>query len=154
MKRFLVLSCLMLASLASASPSEAEAKEVIAKQLLAKLTAKEERTSKFSRAYIPPQVRRVRVTDDAVAKVDAKGGEFMTFAVDAHHGFGDDEPKADSKDWRKDAIVGCVYVATGEVYVKRKDAFIPGAQLYGKKAPAAAEHVCVAKAGEQVAAAK
>jgi len=143
----------MLASLASASPSESEAKAVIQKQLIAKLTAKEEKHSRFSRAYIPPQVRRVRVTDE-VAKTDEKGGEFMTFAVDAHHGFNEEAPAADSKSWRKDAIVGCVYVESGEVFVKKNDKFVPGGMLLGKKTTPAPEHVCVAKAGEQVAAAQ
>ncbi len=140
----------MLASLASASPSEQEAEAVIKKQLIAKLTAKEERHSRFSRAYIPPQVRRVRVTDE-VAKTDEKGGEFMTFAVDAHHGFAEEAPAADSKDWRKDSIVGCVYPESGEIFVKKNDKYVSSAMLLGKKASAAPEHVCVAK-GEQVAA--
>lgn len=152
---------LVTASLASATPSEADAKAIVQKALIKPLTAKEERHSRFSRAYMPPQARRVRVLDEK-ALTDSKGAEFMSFAVDSKSGFAglddlDDDADADKaaraeKAWRKDVITGCVYPDSGEVFVKRGGKFFGGGLLLGKKSSAAAEHVCVSAAGEQVAA--
>lgn len=154
---------LVVASLASATPSEDDAKTAVQKSLIKPLAAKEARNSRFSRAYMPPQARRIRVLDEK-ALTDSKGAAFMSFAVDSKSGFAgldelDDDAAADAdkaakaeKAWRKDVITGCVYPESGEVFVKRGDKFFSGGLLLGKKSSAAAEHVCVSAAGEQVAA--
>ncbi len=151
MKRLFALSLMLTASLASATPED-DAKAVVQKSLIAPLRAKEEKHSRFSRARLPAQVRRVRMLDSEPKK-DSQGSEFLTFAVDAKHGFGelddDGEVKADA--WRKDVITGCVYPESGEVFVKKGEKLFGAGLLLGKKTSAAAEHVCKA-GGEQVAA--
>lgn len=151
MKRLFALSLMLTASLASATPED-DAKAVVQKNLIAPLRAKEERHSRFSRARLPAQVRRVRMLDSEPQK-DSQGLEFLTFTVDAKHGYGelddDGEVKADS--WRKDVITGCVYPQSGEVFVKKGEKLFGAGLLLGKKTSAAAEHVCKA-GGEQVAA--
>ncbi len=128
-----------------------EAESIVTKRLLEPLAAKEAARSRFSRARLPPQERRVRVLDAEPVK-DEKGVAFLSFAVDARHGFevGDE---ADERTWRKDAMAGCVYLETEEVFLKRGDGYHPAAFMLGKKTKAAAEHVCRAQKA-QVASAK
>jgi hypothetical protein len=83
--------------------------------------------SRFSRARPPPRERRVRVTQAALIR-DKQGRDFVPFAVDVRFG----------SDWQQDDIVGCVYRASGSLFVKRGDAYFPAAFLTGKDvAPAA-----------------
>ena len=150
---------LVTASLASATPSEADAKAVIAKVLIKPLAVKEQKHSRFSRAYLPPQARRVRVID-TVARTDSKGAAFMTFAVDSKSGLGDldddgDEAVAkEDQGWRKDVITGCVYPDSGEVFVNRSGKLYGAGILLGKKSTAGAadEAVCKSAGAEQMAA--
>ena len=141
---------LCAASLASAAPSETDARAVVDKQLIAPLRAKEARQSRFSRAYQPPQVRRVRVLDSA-AVTDGNGAVFMSFAVDTQNGLLEDVDG--TKPWRTDVIVGCVYPESGKVFVKRGETYFGASLLLGKKTTAAGEHVCHGAAA-QVAAAR
>ena len=67
---------------------------------LAKLAAKEREQSKFSRARLPAQERRVRLLDEHPG-VDAAGQAFYTFAIDARHGI---RPIGDDGGWRKAAV--------------------------------------------------
>jgi hypothetical protein len=85
------------------------------------------RTKRFSRARPPPLERRVRVTQTALSK-DAQGREFMPFAIDVRFG----------TDWQEDDVVGCVYRATGNLFVKRGDAYFPASLLLGKSVGAVA----------------
>jgi hypothetical protein len=76
---------------------------------------------RFSRSRPPPKERRVRVTQASLSS-DKLGRGFVPFAIDVRFG----------SDWRKDDIVGCVYRASGEIYVKRGDQYRPAAFLLGK----------------------
>jgi hypothetical protein len=77
--------------------------------------------SRFSRSRPPPRERRVRVTQ-ATVSVDKSGRPFVPFAVDVRFG----------SEWRANDIVGCVYRNTGELFVKRGNAYRPAAFLLGK----------------------
>lgn len=108
---------------------------------------KEEQRSRFSRMRLPPQERRVRVLDET-PKTDAKGGEFYAFAVDARHGWMDEDAK---NTWREATMTGCVYPATGAIFVKSGDQHRPAEFMLGKKVKATEAHVCTAAAPTQVA---
>lgn len=110
--------------------------KIVQQKLRRPLAMKEQEHSKFSRARLPPQDRRLRLQQ---AAVDATGATFVAFAVDSRHGF------ADSDDaWRADAIVGCVYPGRDEVFIRRGDEVRPAAMLLGKKTKAAPATTCTA----------
>jgi hypothetical protein len=120
--------------------ADAKAKETVERQLVQPLAAKEGRRTHFSRGYIPPQARRVRVLDGEKA-TDRRGAEFVTFAVDERYGLlarDADDPSV----WRQGVIVGCVYPARDEVFVRRGDKFFGAGLLLGQKTSAADEAVC------------
>ncbi len=126
--------------------------EAVQKSLLAPLAAKERARSRFSRARAPASVRRVRVLEP-LAKTDANGASFVTYAVDERHDWETGEDgKIPEEAWRREAIVGCVYLERGEVYVKRGKQYHRPEVLLGKKATAAPEHACVEKTRELAAA--
>ncbi|MES1176237.1 MAG: hypothetical protein ABUL62_18085 [Myxococcales bacterium] len=80
-----------------------------------------ERPSKrFSRSRPMPHESRVRVTQTELSR-DAQGREFIPFAVDVRFG----------GDWQQD-YVGCAYRASGNLFVKRGEAYFPAAVLLGK----------------------
>lgn len=79
-------------------------------------------TFTFSRARPVARERRVRVLQ-AAATNDKSGHPFMSFAVDVRFGRGA---------WQADDIVGCAYVRTGELFVKRGDGYRPAAYLLGQ----------------------
>lgn len=110
---------------------------VVQRVLIKPLAAKEDDQSRFSRARLPAQQRRVRL--DGELHKDAGGNSFVTFAVDARHGV---VAANDESSWRRDAITGCVYVDRGEVFVKSGDRFRPAAFLLGKNLKPAAEQTC------------
>lgn len=149
MHRLLLLSSLALASLSFAEPPAdvAKAQALIQKSFLKPLAVKEEQRSRFSRARLPPQERRVRVTGEA-PKADAKGGEFYTFAIDARHGWADEDSK---NPWREATMTGCVYPATGAIFLKSGDQHRPAELMLGKKVQPAEAHVCTAAAPAKVA---
>jgi hypothetical protein len=120
--------------------AEAQAYAVVEKQLVKPLSQREGRGSRFSRAYLPPQARRVRV--DHPPSRDGRGGEFLTFAVDERSATIVHRPADDADAWRKDAIVGCVYPARDEVFIKRGDKFFGAGFLLGRRSAAADEMVC------------
>lgn len=140
MVRLLALSLLV----SSAAFAEDDAKAIIQKTLVTPLRAKEAKQSRFSRARMPPQARRIRVLEE---KTDSAGEKFVTFAIDSSFGY-DDGPGEDN--WAKDTTTGCVYVATQEVFVKYGEGFRPAAMLLGKKTSQADARVC--KPGEQLSA--
>ena len=120
---------------------EAKAAAVVEKQLIEPLAEKEARRSRFSRAEMPPLARRVRVLDRE-RSTDGRGAEFVGFAIDVSSGVFARRAADDSHGWRKDAIVGCVYPARDEIFVKRGDKFFGAALLLGKKTAAADDVVC------------
>ena len=128
---------------AVAAPASADtttaavAKELIHKKLIVPMSAREERSSRFSRARMPPRDRQTRVLDGKPTE-DAHGAAFVAFAVDEKPGYDPEGP------WRTDAIVGCVYLADGAVFVKQGDGYRSGAALAGKKTQPAPAHVCQA----------
>jgi hypothetical protein len=87
---------------------------------------------RLSRARPPAHERRARLTQDKPS-VDKQGRAFVSFAIDVRFG----------GDWQENDIVGCVYRASGELYVKRGDEYRPAAFLLGKNAEPA-PGVCVA----------
>jgi len=76
---------------------------------------------RFSRARPPPLERRVRVLQ-TTATPDRGGHPFVSFAVDVRFG----------SEWHENDIVGCAYTGSGDLYVKRGDAYRPAAFLLGK----------------------
>ena len=164
MKRILTLASLLAPTLvfaqqpapdadkAPVAPIVAKAEQAIAKDLITPLAAQERQRSRFSRARLPATARRVRVLD-STEKKDAKSQTFVTFAVDARHGrydFDDEELAQIKKDdgWRKDTITGCVYLESGEVFVKKGETFRAAGIMMGKKVKEAPEHTCRASEGE------
>lgn len=75
--------------------------------------------SRFSRSRPVPRERRVRVLQ-ATPSSDKQARAFVGFVVDVRFG----------SDWRED-LRGCVYRASGEIFVKRGDAYRPVAFLFG-----------------------
>ena len=127
-------------SIEKGATAEAEAAAVVEKQLVTPLTQKEAKQDCFSRAYIPPQARRVRILDHE-RSTDGRGAAFVAFAVDARSRMLGRKP-ADDSGWRKDAIVGCVYPARDEIFIKRGDKFFGAGLLLGQKTAAADDAVC------------
>lgn len=114
---------------------------MVEKQLVGPLAVKEDRRGRFSRAYIPPRARRVRIIDRA-RLTDSRGAEFAAFAIDERSGLFALDPDDDSGRWRRDTIVGCVYPARAEIFIKRGDKFFAAELLLGKKTTAADDNVC------------
>ena len=101
---------------------------LVTERLIQPLAAKDQNQSKFSRARLPPAERRVRMLD-VTKQQDSAGNAFFAFAVDARHGWSDD----DGKNWTKAAFTGCVYPDSGDVFIKRGKAYHPAAAAVGKK---------------------
>src|SRR4051812_19667397 len=127
----LALLTLLLASVLRASETP---ESLIQHKLLAPIAVREAGRSRYSRARPPAAERRLRMLDETPA-VDGKGARFRSFAVDARYGLGEDA-------WRKGQITGCVYPASGEVYVKLGDGYRSARVLLGKNAPLMPRHVC------------
>lgn len=122
---------------ATTAPAKA-AQALVGRELIQPLAAKERTRSKFSRASLPAQARRVRILDE---HKDAHGSTFVRFAVDAHHGF--DAPEdGDESRWQLATITGCAYLDSSQVFVKRGNEYRPAAFLLGKNLKAAAETTC------------
>lgn len=128
------------------TPDQAQLKSTIDKVLLKPLAAREARQSRFSRVRMPPDERRVRVLD-AQPQKDAEGNEFVAFAVDSKSGWAVDDTDT-PEEWLKDAITGCGYVGSGELFVKRGDSYYASALMLGKKTRKADKQICVAAQGE------
>src|SRR5262249_43457795 len=79
--------------------------------------------SRFSRTRLPPVERRVRVLQ-TTATLDRAGRPFVPFAVDVRFG----------AEWHDNDIVGCAYPNTGDLFVKKGDAYRPASFLLGKNA--------------------
>lgn len=107
----------------------------VEKGLLEPLAHKEKERSRFSRARMPPQERRVRVTQTAVT-LDASGRAYMAFAVDVRRG----------TEWHENDLIGCGYTQTGALFVKRGDAYRPAESLLGKDVEVAPDVCAPARA--------
>lgn len=77
--------------------------------------------SRFSRSRPVPHERRVRVIQ-ATVSLDKSGRAFVPFAIDVRFG----------SEWHENDVVGCVYRASGVLFVKRGDSYRPAAFLLGK----------------------
>ena len=131
--------CLLaLLLIGSTPPAPETAESLVRANLLAPLAAKDGARSSYYRGPPPAMERRVRLLD-AKPIADGKGGAFVGFNVDARYGRGEGR-------WREGVIAGCVYPATGEVFVRYGDAFRAPGVLLGKVTPPAAAHVCRAPA--------
>ena len=119
------------------TPTMTAVSKLVQNKLLKPLASKEDERSKFSRARMPPQERRVRVLG-AETSTDAKGQAFVAFAVDSRHGY----VEVDEKNWRKDTITGCVYPGSGEIFITQGEHHRPASMLLGKKTKDAPDHVC------------
>ena|SRR5579885_685653 len=118
------------------------AQSVLQTKLLEPLKKNEANRSRFSRAALPPQARRIRILDD-VPRNDREGRSFVTFAVDESHAFGVQEGKDVAEaNWFKNAITGCVYPETGDVFTKLGEIYYPSSVLLGHSTPAAPAGVC------------
>lgn len=131
---------------AAKSPEAKAAVALVGSELMQPLARKESKVSKFSRARLPPEERRVRILDEQPRK-DTEGNAFVRFAVDESHGFYTGA-NADESRWQQDIITGCVYLDRSQVFVKRGDEYRPAAFLLGKKLKAAAESTCRPQAGQ------
>lgn len=87
----------------------------------------ERRSGRFSRERPAPHETRVRVPEAALTR-DVGGREFVAFVVDVRYG---------SK-WQEDAIVGCAYRASGNLFIERDNEYFPAALLLGKQVNAVA----------------
>jgi hypothetical protein len=129
MKRSLsVLALMLCASAALAEPpaddAQRAASELVNKQLLAPLQKAESRRSRFSRAAPVAVERRVRVLD-RVALTDARGRQFVRFAIDERRLRGKQSP------WAQASVVGCAYPGEREVFVRRGKGYLPARSLLG-----------------------
>jgi hypothetical protein len=117
----------------------------VKKTLLSPLAEKESRRSRFSRVIAPPTARRLRITTP-VAQADEKGRLFFTFAVDVRRGLVFDEDEAPT--WTRDAVSGCIYPASNEVFVKNGEAWVSSNLLLGKRVKPAETSTCRASVAE------
>jgi hypothetical protein len=121
------------------------AKSTLQAKLLEPLQKKEEQRSRFSRAVTPPSARRVRVPEEAPGK-DARGRSYLAFAVDERRSFGVVPDHADPEaEWYRDAIVGCVYPDTGDVFIRRGETYYAASVLLGKPTQTAPAGVCLSR---------
>jgi hypothetical protein len=131
-----------------ASPSDAfvaSAKTVLQANLLEPLKNKEDKRSRFSRAVLPPQARRIRILDNTL-RTDGRGQPFVSFSIDESRGFSGsgDKDLADAH-WLQDAITGCVYPQTGKILVRRGTVYYSSSILLGQQTPIAPPDVCTAR---------
>jgi hypothetical protein len=148
MKRLSMLAVLAFARLTYAEPRAAEgppatpdassAAAIVQRDLVKPLAVRDSEQSRFSRARMPAAERRVRLLDRA-PETDARGGTFFAFAIDERRGM---FRASDDSGWRTAAVSGCVYVGSGEVFVKVGDRHRPAAFLLGKNLKPVAEGIC------------
>ena len=124
----------LTASVAHASDPETSARTTVEKALTQPLAQQEAKRSRYSRAAIAPRVRTVRVLDQRAHR-DLRGAEFFAFSIDERRGL--------RAALQKDAVTGCVYPRSGEVFVARGDSHYPAGLLLGKTSTKADAHVCV-----------
>jgi hypothetical protein len=120
---------------APTSPDAKAALALVSHDLVQPLAAKEQNRSKFSRARMPAQARRIRILDEQ-PRQDTVGNAFVRFAIDARYaGF-------DDSHWRKDDITGCVYLGRKQAFVKIGEQHRPASFLLGKNVKPVDESTC------------
>jgi hypothetical protein len=102
-------------------PVAKNALALVDKGLLGPMRARDKRYSSFSRSPPPPQQRTTRIPDGVVHH-DGTGASFVTFAVDHRYR---------GERWERDALVGCVYLDDGRVFVRVDEAAYPAAIFAG-----------------------
>ncbi len=117
----LALSLVPSIALADDQPLTVRMQHRVEEGLVKPLAEHENNVSRFSRMRRPPRERRVRITEESPAR-DQAGRSFLPFAVDGR--FTGDE-------WHENEVVGCVYTATGDMFVKVGDAYRPATILLG-----------------------
>ena len=116
--------------------------KAIQDQLLEPLKKKEAKRPRFSRAAPPPSARRIRILE-TVALTDSKGRSFVPFAIDESRSYvAKLDPDSADADWRKDAITGCLYPNSGEIWVKLGETYYASSVLLGTSASTAKDGVC------------
>jgi hypothetical protein len=140
MKSWLSFLALMLcASVARAEPplpvappqteSQKRASELVGQELVSPLRKSDKKRARFSRAMVPPAERRVRVLDQQ-AQTDARGKEFLRFAIDERAAW------RGEREWLEDSVLGCVYLEEAQVYVQAGDSYVHARSKLGKRAKA------------------
>jgi hypothetical protein len=124
----------LTASVARASDPAASARTTVEKVLTEPLAQREARQARFSRAAIAPRTRVARILDERAHR-DLRGAEFFAFTIDERRGL--------RGALTRDAVKGCVYPTSGEVFVVRGDSHYPAGLLLGKTSKKAEAHVCV-----------
>jgi hypothetical protein len=119
---------------ANASDPPTSAKTAVERALTQPLARQEARRSRLTRAEIPARARTVRILD-ASARRDLRGSEFFAFTIDERRGW--------QKVLTENAITGCVYPSSGDVFIKRRDSYYPAGLLLGQTSKKADAHVCV-----------
>lgn len=127
-----MLSLVPSFALADEAPPAQWAQRRVEEGVVKPLAKQEDERSTMSRVRRPPHERRARITEKTVT-MDKNGRAFVTFAVDVRYG----------DKWKQDDVVGCVYKDSGNLYVKKGDAYRPFAFLLGQNV-AAVPGVCSA----------
>jgi hypothetical protein len=120
-KSLALLTFMLFASAAHAEPpravDEAEVKALVEKVMLTPRAKADAKRSKFSRARPIPLERRVRVLSRE-SELDARGAEFVRFAIDQR------SPFDDVDEWQEGRMVGCVYLSARKVFVQRGSGYV------------------------------
>ncbi len=147
MRHLLFTLCLTACRLSWAPPDEsplvATARALVDSKLLQPLLRTESRRiSRFSRVAMPPPMRRLRVVDAKPVK-DGQGGQFLAFALQQRtFWLPPTDAKDDADDGWQNGVSGCVYPASGEVFVKVGEQLFPSDRLLGKQVKAADPALC------------
>lgn len=128
----LIVPSLVFAAEPVKSDEVVSAEKRLETSLLKPLAARDEERAMFSRARVAPRERRVRVTQQN-ASTDANEKTFFAFAIDSRF----------RGAWREADQVGCIYPASGAVFVKMGETFRSADTLLGKKTQPAPAGVCV-----------
>lgn len=102
--------------------------------VLKPLKVQERKRSRYSRAALPPAERRVRVLEAKLT--DKNGRAFTTFAIDKRYGFAPEEK------WSENEWLGCAYLDSKDVFLKRGDEYRPASFLLGKRTEAIPDALC------------
>lgn len=129
----------------SANVPASAPEKAIQEQLIEPLQKKEAKRPRFSRAAPPPSARRIRILE-TTPETDAKGRPFLAFAIDeSRSAVAKLDPDSADADWRKDAITGCLYPNSKEIWVKLGETYYASNVLLGSSATATADGVCTSR---------
>ena len=120
--------------------SLASPESIVEAKLLAPLKKHEEERSRFSRARLPPSLRRVRILNKT-PQSDAQGHRFLSFAVDQVHSFKGGK-QVNEASWIKNTIQGCLYPEAQKVLVYWGKNYYDPSVLWGVKTPVISGNIC------------